>query len=290
MTGIVHVTFDNLPPSIELIRAGKLRALAVTSTTRSEALPELPTVGDFLPGYEASAWYGIAAPPGTPAVIVERLNQELNAAFADPKMKARIAGLGGTPLPGSPADFAKLFAAETEKWPRWLSSRALRRNSDRHGAQRAPLVRRKRFVYSCYADNDFAKMRSRGHVPVGRLRLIEGEYLVEYWLNATRRYRAAHRLKHLIEPTPWTLARRAKISPAVAGTEIAPELTGHGLPLSKCEAYNIKRDYVRVSPRPDAETVMRQLPAWIAHYNEVHPHKALGYRSPREFIITHARP
>jgi tripartite-type tricarboxylate transporter receptor subunit TctC len=116
MTGIVHVTFDNLPPSIELIRAGKLRALAVTSTTRSEALPELPTVGDFLPGYEASAWYGIAVPAGTPAVIVERLNQELNAAFADPKMKARIAELGGTPLPGSPADFAKLFAAETEKW------------------------------------------------------------------------------------------------------------------------------------------------------------------------------
>jgi len=116
MTGMVHVTFDNLPPSIELIRAGKLRALAVTSTTRSEALPELPTVGDFLPGYEASAWYGIATPAGTPAVIVERLNQELNAAFADPKMKARIAELGGTPLPGSPADFAKFFASETEKW------------------------------------------------------------------------------------------------------------------------------------------------------------------------------
>jgi tripartite-type tricarboxylate transporter receptor subunit TctC len=116
MTGMVHVTFDNLPPSIELIRAGKLRALAVTSTTRSEALPELPIVGDFLPGYEASAWYGIATPAGTPAVIVERLNQELNAAFADPKMKARIAELGGTPLPSSPADFAKFFASETEKW------------------------------------------------------------------------------------------------------------------------------------------------------------------------------
>jgi tripartite-type tricarboxylate transporter receptor subunit TctC len=116
MTGTVHVTFDNLPPSIELIRAGKLRALAVTSATRSHAVPELPTVADFLPGYEASAWYGIAAPAGTPADIVERLNQELNAAFADPKMKARIAELGGTPLPGSPADFAKLFADETEKW------------------------------------------------------------------------------------------------------------------------------------------------------------------------------
>jgi tripartite-type tricarboxylate transporter receptor subunit TctC len=116
MTGKVHVTFDNLPPSIELIRAGKLRALAVTSTTRSQAMPELPTVADFLPGYEASAWYGIAAPAGTPAVIVDRLNQELNAAFVDPKMRARIAELGGTPLPGSPADFGKLFASETEKW------------------------------------------------------------------------------------------------------------------------------------------------------------------------------
>jgi len=79
-------------------------------------MPELPTVADFLPGYEASAWYGIAAPAGTPAGIVDRLNQELNAAFADPKMRARIADLGGTPLPGSPADFAKLFASETEKW------------------------------------------------------------------------------------------------------------------------------------------------------------------------------
>ncbi len=116
MTGTVHVTFDNLPSSIELVRAGKLRGLAVTSTTRSPAVPELPTVADFLPGYEATAWYGIAAPAGTPAPIVERLNQELNAAFADPRMKARIAELGGTPLPGSPADFAKLFADETEKW------------------------------------------------------------------------------------------------------------------------------------------------------------------------------
>ena len=80
--------------------------------TRSQAMPELPTVADFLPGYEASAWYGIAAPAAT----VERLNQELNAAFADPKMKGRIAELGGTPLPGSPADFAKFFASETEKW------------------------------------------------------------------------------------------------------------------------------------------------------------------------------
>ena len=118
MTGAVHVTFDNLPASIELIRAGKLRALAVTSATRSQAMPELPTVADVLPGYEASAWYGIAAPAGTPADIVERLNQALNAAFADPRMKARIAELGGTPLPGSPADFAKFFASETEKWAR----------------------------------------------------------------------------------------------------------------------------------------------------------------------------
>jgi len=116
MTGTVHVTFDNLSSSIELVRGGKLRALAVTSTARSEALPDLPTVGDFLPGYEATAWYGIAAPVGTPAAIVERLNHELNAAFSDPRMRARIAELGGTPLPGSPADFGRLIAEETEKW------------------------------------------------------------------------------------------------------------------------------------------------------------------------------
>jgi tripartite-type tricarboxylate transporter receptor subunit TctC len=116
MTGVVHVAFDNLPSSLELVRTGKLRALAVTTTARSEMLPELPTVGDFLPGYEASAWYGIGAPAGTAAAIVERLNKELNAAFADPRMKTRIAELGGTPLPGSPADFRKLITDETEKW------------------------------------------------------------------------------------------------------------------------------------------------------------------------------
>jgi tripartite-type tricarboxylate transporter receptor subunit TctC len=116
MTGKVDVTFDNLSSSIELVRGGKLRALAVTSTTPSEALPGVPTVAEFLPGYEASAWYGIAVPVGTPAEIVERLNKELNAAFVDPRMKARIADLGGTPLPGSPADFGKLISEETEKW------------------------------------------------------------------------------------------------------------------------------------------------------------------------------
>jgi len=116
MIGKVDVTFDNLSSSIELVRGGKLRALAVTSTTPSEALPGVPTVAEFLPGYEASAWYGIAVPVGTPAEIVERLNKELNAAFVDPRMKARIADLGGTPLPGSPADFGKLISEETEKW------------------------------------------------------------------------------------------------------------------------------------------------------------------------------
>src|SRR5271157_5113056 len=104
ITGVVHVAFDNLPSSIELIRSGKVRALAVTTTARSELLPDVPTVGDFLPGYEASAWYGVGAPKGTSAEIVERLNKELNAAFADPRTKARIAELGATPLPGSPAD------------------------------------------------------------------------------------------------------------------------------------------------------------------------------------------
>ena len=97
-------------------RAGKLRALAVTTATRSEALPDIPTVGDFVPGYEASVWFGIGAPKGTPAEIVDKLNKEINAALADPKIKARIADLGGTALAGSPAEFGKLIADETEKW------------------------------------------------------------------------------------------------------------------------------------------------------------------------------
>ena len=102
--------------SIEYIRAGKLRALAVTTATRSEALPDMPTVGEFVPGYEASGWYGVGAPKDTPAEIVDKLNKEINAALADPQLKARLADLGGTVLAGSPADFGKLIADETEKW------------------------------------------------------------------------------------------------------------------------------------------------------------------------------
>jgi tripartite-type tricarboxylate transporter receptor subunit TctC len=90
--------------------------LAVTIATRSEALPDIPTVSDFVPGYEASAWYGIGAPRNTPAEIVDKLNKEINAALSDPKIKARLADLGGTVLSGSPADFGKLIADETEKW------------------------------------------------------------------------------------------------------------------------------------------------------------------------------
>ena len=108
--------FGPMPSSIEYIKTGKLRALAVTTATRSEVLPDLPTVGDFVPGYEASTWFGIGAPKNTPAEIVDRLNKEINAGLADPKMKARLADLGGTVLPGSPADFGKLIADETEKW------------------------------------------------------------------------------------------------------------------------------------------------------------------------------
>jgi tripartite-type tricarboxylate transporter receptor subunit TctC len=114
--GQVQVAFAAAPSSIEYIGAGKLRALAVTTATRLQALPEIPTVGDFLPGYEASQWYGVAAPRNTPAEIITKLNREINAAFADPKMKARLADTGGEMLPGSPADFGKHIADETEKW------------------------------------------------------------------------------------------------------------------------------------------------------------------------------
>jgi tripartite-type tricarboxylate transporter receptor subunit TctC len=101
---------------IEYIRAGKLRALAVTSARRSEVLPDISTVGEFVPGYETSAWQGLGAPKNTPADIVEKLNKETNAGLADAKIKARLADFGGTPLVGSPADFGKLIAEEAEKW------------------------------------------------------------------------------------------------------------------------------------------------------------------------------
>ena len=104
------------------IKAGSLRALAVTTATRSETLPDVPTVGEFVPGYEAPTWYGLGAPKNTPAEIVEKLNKEVNAGLADPKMKGRLADLGGTPLLGSPADFGKLIAEETEKWAKVIRS------------------------------------------------------------------------------------------------------------------------------------------------------------------------
>jgi tripartite-type tricarboxylate transporter receptor subunit TctC len=114
--GQVQILFGGLPVSIEHIRAGKLRALAVTTAIRSLALPGVPTVSDFVPGYEASGWYGIGAPRNTPTEIVDRLNKEINAGLTDPKLKAQFADLGGTMLSGSPADFGKLIAEETEKW------------------------------------------------------------------------------------------------------------------------------------------------------------------------------
>ena len=114
--GQVQATLTDTSSSIEYINAGKLRALAVTTATRSEILPDIPTVGDFVPGYETSVWNGIGAPKATPANIIDKLNKEINAGLADPKIKARLANLGGTVSAGTPADFDKLIADETEKW------------------------------------------------------------------------------------------------------------------------------------------------------------------------------
>jgi len=116
ISGQVQVMFDLTPSSIGYIRAGQLRALAVTTAARSGALPDLPTIGEFLPGYEASAAGGIGAPKGTPVEIIQKLNSEINAALADPDVKSRYASLGSVPNPGSPADFGKLIADETAKW------------------------------------------------------------------------------------------------------------------------------------------------------------------------------
>jgi len=114
--GQVQVMFDNLPTSIEHIRAGKLRVLAVTGTARSDLLPEIPTVADFVPGYEASAWYGVGAPKNTPAEIVTKLNATVNAILADPAVKARFTSMGATLITSSPAEFGNYVAEETEKW------------------------------------------------------------------------------------------------------------------------------------------------------------------------------
>ena len=116
LAGHMQAMFDTTPGSIAHIKAGRLRALAVTSKTRAEALPDLPTVGDFIPGYEATQWYGLAAPKDTPAEVIAMLNKAVNAALAEPAMKAKLAALGGTPFPGTPAEFGALIVAETDKW------------------------------------------------------------------------------------------------------------------------------------------------------------------------------
>ncbi len=124
--GQVQVLFATTPGTTDYIKTGKLRGLAVTTAGRAEVLPDLPTVGNSVPGYEASQWYGLGAPKGTPAEIINRLNTEINAAFADPKMKMRFADIGGEPLTGPPADFGKLIAVETEKWGKVVRAAGLK--------------------------------------------------------------------------------------------------------------------------------------------------------------------
>jgi len=118
--------FDNMPSSIEFIRGGKLRALGVTTAKRSAQLPDVPTVAETVPGYEASAWFGMGAPVGTPAAVIARLNREINEILAEPKMRARLAELGGDPIIGTPAEFGALHAAETEKWAKVVKSSGAR--------------------------------------------------------------------------------------------------------------------------------------------------------------------
>jgi tripartite-type tricarboxylate transporter receptor subunit TctC len=123
--GQVQILFVG-PETIEHIRSGKVRALAVTTATRSELLPDTPTVGEFLPGFDASVWFGIGAPKDTPATIVDKLNKEINAGLADPKIKVRLADLGATVLSLSPAELRKLIANETEKWAKVIKSAGIK--------------------------------------------------------------------------------------------------------------------------------------------------------------------
>jgi tripartite-type tricarboxylate transporter receptor subunit TctC len=126
LAGQVDVVFSSFPAVIEYIKADRLRALAVTTAARFEGAPDIPTVGDVVPGYESSQWYGIGIPKDAPAQIVGKLNKEINVALSDPKMQARLADLGGTPLAGSPADFGKLIAADTEKWGKMIRAANIR--------------------------------------------------------------------------------------------------------------------------------------------------------------------
>jgi tripartite-type tricarboxylate transporter receptor subunit TctC len=122
IAGQVHVIFDNLPSSAGFIKGGRIRALAVTSAEREPSLPDVPTVGDTVPGYEATAWFGIGMPKGTPKEIIEKVNAEVNRALADPKMRERLAELGGKPIAGTPEDFGRVIATETEKWAKVVVS------------------------------------------------------------------------------------------------------------------------------------------------------------------------
>jgi tripartite-type tricarboxylate transporter receptor subunit TctC len=122
ISGTVHVMFDNMPSSLPHIQAGKLRALAVTTAQRSDALPDVPTVAETVPGYEASAFFGMGVPKGTPPEIIEKLNKEINVALADATMKAKLAELGGMLIPGSPGEFGKVVAEETDKWAKVIKS------------------------------------------------------------------------------------------------------------------------------------------------------------------------
>src|SRR5262245_35784085 len=126
VAGHVQALFDNLPTSLEQIRAGKVRPLAVTTATRSDAVPDLPTLAEFVPGYEVSSWFGIGVPRATPADTVDRLNAEINAGLADPGLRARIAEMASMPLPLTPAAFAQLIAAETEKWGRVVKTTGMK--------------------------------------------------------------------------------------------------------------------------------------------------------------------
>jgi tripartite-type tricarboxylate transporter receptor subunit TctC len=128
LSGQLQMMFDSMPSSIEYVRAGKLRPLAVTSATRLPVLPDLPTIGEFVPGFEASGWYGVGAPRNVPIEIIDRLNKEINAILADAKQQARLADLGGIVLPGSSSDFGRLIADETDKWAKVVKFAGIKPN------------------------------------------------------------------------------------------------------------------------------------------------------------------
>ena len=234
ISGQVQVMFATLPSSIEHIRAGKLWPLAVTTATRSELLPDIPTVDEFVRGYEASNWFGLGAPKATPAEIVEKLNKEINASLADPKLRARLADLGGTPLVGSPADFGKLIAEETEKWAQVIRAECIDELLELAGADNSPrsrsdLVNALQWAQMFY--NDEREDRSRRRASPKQIQQLEASIeKTRVLLRSIRKYWDWRRTGFVVQQVG-----RGVVAPAAQDLPLDPAISDQELIFPRCD-------------------------------------------------------